>query len=67
MQKVGEDISLQDILENESGKRGRGQQIIMLKSRVKKLEKELQSVTSKIEVSNTLHPKSEFSHSYTLC
>ncbi|KAF0694651.1 Aste57867_14490 [Aphanomyces stellatus] len=40
--EVGDDVALADILESsESGKRGRAQQIVMLKAKVKKLEKEV--------------------------
>lgn len=42
--EVGDDVSLEEILEGESaggGKRGRAQQIVMLRAKVKKLEAEL--------------------------
>ncbi|ETW08912.1 hypothetical protein, variant [Aphanomyces invadans] len=41
--EVGDDVPLADVLDGEGGKRGRAQQIVMLKAKVKKLEKELQS------------------------
>ncbi|CAK4082564.1 unnamed protein product [Aphanomyces euteiches] len=41
--EVGEDVPLAELLDGESGKRGRAQQIVMLKAKVKKLEKELQT------------------------
>ncbi|OQR91769.1 hypothetical protein ACHHYP_04382 [Achlya hypogyna] len=40
LREVGDDVPLSEILDsNESGKRGRSQQIIMLKAKIKKLER----------------------------
>ncbi|RQM19847.1 hypothetical protein B5M09_000647 [Aphanomyces astaci] len=45
--EVGDDVPLAEILDGEGGgKRGRAQQIVMLKAKVKKLEKELQTRTA---------------------
>ncbi|KAJ0406495.1 hypothetical protein P43SY_001426 [Pythium insidiosum] len=46
VREVGEDVPLEELLEasdSASGKRGRAQQIVMLKAKVKKLEQQLQA------------------------
>ncbi|KAF0775631.1 hypothetical protein AaE_000669, partial [Aphanomyces astaci] len=45
--EVGDDVPLAEILDGEGGgKRGRAQQIVMLKAKVKKLEKDMQTRTA---------------------
>lgn len=49
LREVGDDVPLEEILENASGtsgKRGRAQQIVMLRAKVKKLEQELSRVAA---------------------
>ncbi|OQR99547.1 hypothetical protein THRCLA_06467 [Thraustotheca clavata] len=54
LREVGDDVSLSEIIEsNESGKRGRAQQIVMLKAKIKKLERAAADSSNNQETTKT--------------
>lgn len=56
LREVGDDVALEEIVENASGtsgKRGRAQQIVMLRAKMKKLEQELSRVAAPMDGSPT--------------